>query len=83
MLDQPPTGGVGGAMDQQLFAWYPTPPPPGLVFEAHRLVCHSTLGCNKEEERRTPDLMPGEFGTYKTVKARFWSWLESFGMQKS
>jgi len=60
----------------------------GLVFKAHRLVYHSTLGWRVIKKKITRDMhgdlqdavrklvwplpLSSEFGTYKTVKARFW-----------
>jgi len=50
----------------------------GLVFKAHRLLYLSTLGSRvikKTREVQPSVPLSSEFGTYTTVKTRFWPWL--------
>jgi len=54
----------------------------GLIFKAQRLMCHSTLGSRVTKKKKTPAVpsaryqpnrypLSSEYGTCKTVKARF------------
>ena len=49
----------------------------GLVFQAHRLLCHSSLGSRVIEKRKSGDEavpMSSKCGTRKTIAATIWPW---------
>ena len=56
------------------------------MFQAHRRLYHSTLGFRVIKKKRRDGVgfggpLPSEYGTHKTVKARFWPWRAGEGPQ--